>query len=218
MGSQSAIIGVWGLLEGAGLVRPWLTTEASETALVAWGLVLADVPDERLTALAVAWLRGPEARYGRWPLPGALLHAIPQPSPLDDADGAWADALGMLRTLGVERCPATVEELEDRRARLRAGVAEAEARGDARAADRRRRLLALLPRSAPEALLAGVAACGGWRGLGRAEDEALIAHRASFRAAWRAVVQRGAASETEAAVAGLLDTRPGYLRLAGRET
>lgn len=208
MATVDGVMQCWQVLESAGLARPWPTPEESTRSASVWAAVLADVPDERLASLCVAWLRSPEARFGRWPLPGALLAALPQRDEVDDADDAWAEALGLIRLLGVERCPTTVAELEDRRARLRAGYREAAAKGDAGRMDRYHRLGAALPRQddhRTEALLKGIAACGGWRALGRAEDDAVAAHRASFRAAYRGHRQRRRLSETEQRVAALLD-------------
>ena len=142
---------------------------------------------------------------------------------IDDADDAWAEALGLLRLFGVERVPKTPEELEDRRTRLRAGIREARqlaatalARGDTAEADRQLgreagylRVGSSLPRAdaaRDAALYAGVRACGGWRALGRAEDDTLTAHRAAFRASYRGHRERRALSATEAQVVALLDS------------
>lgn len=204
-------MGCWGLLQAAGLARPWATDDALDAALAAWRLVLADVPDDHLVACAAAWLRSPEVRYGRWPLPGALLAALPDESAVDDADDAWAECLGLIRLLGCERCPSTVEELDTLRERLQAGIREAEARKNLAALGtlaRRRRILAALPREdaqRTEALLGGVRACGGWRSLGRCDEDQLVAHRASFRTAYRGYRQRRQLSQTESNVVALFD-------------
>jgi hypothetical protein len=184
--------------------------------------VLADVSDLRLQALTIAWLRSPDARFGRWPVPGALLHALPDPAQIDDADDAWAEVLGLIRLRGADRCPATVAELEDLRGRLRAGYREARERGDAERADRYLRLGAALPRQDDQrsaALFAGVAACGGWRAIGRAEDDQITAHRASFRSAYRGQRQRRQLTATEQQVAALLDApnRPALPGPGGRQ-
>lgn len=215
MATTDGVMACWEVLESAGLARPWATPEEATRSAQVWAAVLADVPDGRLASLCVAWLRSSEAKYGRWPLPGALLAALPDQAQVDDADDAWGEALGLIRLLGIDRCPATVAELEDRRARLRAGYREAQAQGDAGRMDRYRRLGAALPRQDDhriEALLRGVAACGGWRQLGRAEDDAIPAHRASFRAAYRGHRNRRQLSETEQRVAALLDG-PSHPRL-----
>lgn len=211
MATIEGVIECWLILETAGLARPWPTEAAVEAAARTWAACLADVPDGRLGAMALAWLRSPDARYGRWPLPGALLAAMPDEDAVDDADQAWAEALGLIRLLGCERCPADVAELESLRERLTAAIREAEARDVLAAvasAERHRRMLARLPRAdtqRTEALLGGVAACGGWRALGRCEEDALVAHRAAFRAAYRGYRARKRLTETEERVVALLD-------------
>lgn len=199
------------MIEAAGIPRPWSTVDEAELSLKVWAAVLADVPPQRLQAGTVAWLRSEEGKYGRWPVPGALLHALPDPGEVDDADDAWAEALGLIRMLGCERCPSTVAELEDRRQRLRAGYREARERGDTDRADRYLRLGSALPREDEHrntALLLAVRACGGWVGLGRSDDEAMVAHRASFRASYRGHKQRRQLTATEAQVVALLDGPP----------
>lgn len=218
MATPDGVMACWEVLESAGLARPWPTPEESTRSAQVWAAVLADVPDQRLASLCIAWLRSPDARFGRWPLPGALLAALPQREDVDDADDAWAEAMGLIRLLGVSRCPSTVAALEDLRARLRAGYREANAKGDTARMDRYHRLGAALPREdahRTDALLKGVAACGGWGALGRAEDDAIAAHRASFRGAYRGHRQRRRLSETEQRVVALLDGPP--LRLVERE-
>lgn len=222
MATKAAIAGCWGILEASGLPRPWATADEAEAALSAWALVLADTSDERLLACTAAWLRSAEVRYGRWPMPGALLHALPDPAGVDDADEAWAECLGLIRLLGCERCPGDAAGLADLRERATAGHREAMARSDGARAERYRRVLASLPRAdaaRDAALLAGVAACGGWRALGRASDEAMAAHRASFRAAYRGQRQRATLTATERQVAGLLGDAytPRHLRLVDGE-
>lgn len=211
MASVEGVLSVWMVLESAGLARPWLSEEETDRAASVWAAVLADIPDERLAELAVAWLRSPEGRFGRWPVPGALLGALPDAGQIDDADEAWAEALGLLAWRGRDRCPSSAAELEDLRGRIVAALAK-EANPDRR--HRLTKALGKLPRAdgqRTEALLAGVAACGGWRALGSCEDEsALMAHRASFRAVYRAHRQRKTLTESEAKAAALLD---GHLRL-----
>lgn len=200
------------LLEGAGVPRPWPSEEETEHALNVWQTLLSDIPDERLTALTVAWLRSPESRFRLWPTPGGLLAALPGPDSIDDADEAWADVLSLLSWRGRDRCPASVDELETLRGQVVAALAKAS--GDADRHHRLTKALERLPRAdraRSEALLAGVAACGGWRALGSCEDEsALMAHRASFRAVYRAHRQRAQIADSEAQVAGLLG---GHLQL-----
>lgn len=214
---MSGILQCWQVIEAAGIPRPWSTTEDTERALAVWSAVLGDVDAARLQACTVAWLRSPESRYGRWPTPGALLHALPSAEAIDDADSAWAEVLELVRLLGIDRCPESVQQLEERRARLRTGYRAARDAGDTARADRYRRLGEALPRedeARTTALLAGVRACGGWRSLGRAEEEALVAHRAAFRAAYRGQRQRVALTETERAVVALVDG-PQVPRLGG---
>lgn len=219
MATADDVMAAWEVLESTGMRRPWDAVDDCNRAAAVWAAVLADVPGEQLAALVVAWLRSPESRFGRWPLPGALLAAIPDDDGVDDADDAWAEALGLIRMLGVERCPDTVEDLEDLRTRLRAGYREASAKGDEGRMQRYKRLGRALPSEDEQrthALLAGVRACGGWRGLGRATDDRMVAHRASFRASYRGHQQRRRLTATERQVAALLDGNHGPgLRLVG---
>lgn len=209
MARVETIVGCWRVIETAGIPKPWSTESEIEEAARVWAAVLADVPDGRLQAMTIAWLRSSEARFGKWPMPGSLLGALPDEETVDDADEAWADALGLIRILGWARCPATVEALEDRRTRLRAAYREATARKDPLRAEIYARHGKALPRedaARNAAIFAGVAACGGWRALGLAEEEAIPAHRASFRAAYRSHRSRRQLTETEAQVVALLDT------------
>lgn len=198
----------WQVIEAAGIPRPWSTPEEADRSVQVWAAVLADVPAERLQACTVAWLRSPEARFRTWPMPGALLHALGTPEQVDDADDAWAEVLGLIRLRGADRCPASVAEIEDLRQRLRAGYREAREKGDAARMERYHRHGAALPREDEHrtaALLAGVAACGGWRALGRADEGTIAAHRASFRACYRGHRQRKQLTATEQQVVALLD-------------
>lgn len=232
MASPSEVTACWVVIEAAGIPRPWKTAEEVDRASQVWAAVLADVPAQRLAELTTAWLRSPDARYRTWPMPGALLHALPDPATIDDADDAWAEALTMIRQWGADRCPSTAEALDDLRIRLRAGIREARQLAENAARDRKpsevarqqareQRFLALgsrLPRAdaaRDAALIAGVNACGGWRSLGRAEEDAITAHRASFRAAYRGHRQRRQLNATEAAVVALLDGPPSTRRLTG---
>ena len=216
MASVSGVLAAWVVLEAAGLSRPHASEAAVERAASVWAAVLADVSDERLAELTIAWLRSPEARFGRWPLPGALLAALPDPASVDDADEAWSEALALLSWRGRERCPSTVVELEDLRCRLAVAAQAAETRGDVDRARRARAHAARLPRvdsARTEALLAGVRACDGWRGLGSCDESQIVAHRASFRAAYRARRQRGRITEHEAAVEALLGRQHGSFEI-----
>lgn len=175
MATNSGIVKCWGLLEASGLKRPFTTDAAAEAALGAWGLVLGDVPDERLLALTVAWLRGPDTRF--WPMPGTLLHALPSPETVDDSETAWAQALDVVRRLGVLYGDPAPERI-------------AKALGID--LDRAR-------------LLDQAMGSVGWRTLGMSSDDDLAAHRASFRTHWRTLRERRQVSATEQAVAALVD-------------
>lgn len=206
------------MLRVGGSKQPWSTDAEVDEALAVWDLILANVSDDRLVACTAAYLQSPEARYG-WPkAPGVLLAALPDPATVDDADDAWAEALGLIRLRGCERCPATAAELVDLRERATAGAREAEARERPDLAQRYQRIAAAVPHGDTgrlEALLAGVRACGGWRSLGRSTDEQHMAHRAAFRAAYRGQRARRRLTETEERVAALLSggTVPRHLRL-----
>lgn len=210
MASESGIIGAWGLIQATGIPRPWPGKSETDTALRAWALVLADVSDERLLTLATAWLRSAEARFGRWPVPGALLHALPDRDSVDDADDAWGEVLRLLQWRGAARAPTTPAELDDLRSRLRAAYTLAREAGDADKMHRIEVQGRAIPRDDPHrtaALFAGVMACGGWRALGIAEDEQMVAHRAAFRSAYRGHRQRARLSSTEEQVVALLGDR-----------
>lgn len=232
MATVEGVLRCWAVIEATGIPRPWSTEEQTDQGSRVWAAVLADVTDQRLAELTTAWLRSPDARYRTWPMPGALLHALLDPATVDDADDAWAEAMALIRQWGSDRCPSTAAALDDLRVRLRAGIREARqlaenAERDGKPAEvarqqaREQRFLALgskLPRAdaaRDAALIAGVNACGGWRSLGRAEEDAIVAHRASFRAAYRGHRQRRALTATEQAVVALLDGPPSTRRLTG---
>lgn len=208
MASDKGILTCWGLIQTSGLARPWTSQIEASAALDTWLILLDDIPDGRLLELTAAWLRSPEVKFNRWPMPGALLHALPDPDEVDDGDAAWGEALRLLAWRGRDRSPATVAELDDLRVRIRASAALARETGEADRAERLDRALAQIPRDDPHraaAFFAGLAACGGWRALGMAETDTLVAHRAAFRAAYRGHLQRRRLSSTEQQVAALLE-------------
>lgn len=206
---ETGILGAWKLLEGAGLAKPWRTEDDLRNALRTWVLVLGDLPPERLLALAVAWLRSDQAKYGRWPAPGALLHALGDADEVDDADDAWGEALALLQARGRDWCVAqapTADHVLELDQAMRARAVTLRERGDALLADqqeRRRRALPRGPLPRLVAVFAGLQACGGWRGLAKVEDD-LVAHRASFRSAYRSQLRRRQLEGQEADVAALL--------------
>lgn len=206
MGSRIGVMTAWELLQRAGLARPWPEDLEFEAALDTWTLLLADIPDERLVELTRAWLRSPEVRFGRWPLPGALLHAIPDVESIDDGDAAWADALRLLAWRGRDRAPATVAELENLRSKIRAGIELAREMRDANRVERLLRAMQQLPpddANRTAALLAGVSACGGWKLLGMADEKEMVSNRSSFRAAYRSHRDRRKLIQTEETIADL---------------
>jgi len=205
---REAILGAWKVLEGAGLRRPWGSDLEVSNALDTWGLVLADVEPGRLLVMAAAWLRSPEARFGRWPMPGALLHALGDNVETDEADEAWGEVLALLQSRGRDWCcrsVPTVLHLVELEAAMRERTQELRTRGDALLAEQQERRRQGLPKG-PEARLvavfAGLSACGGWRGLAVSED--LVTHRAAFRAAFRGTAKRRQLEGQEASVAALL--------------
>lgn len=218
MATDSGLLACWQVIQAAGIARPWADKAEADRAIAAWGLVLADVPDERLLVLTAAWLRSAEVRYGRWPMPGALLHALGDEANVDDADEAWSEVLRLLEWRGRDNAPSTPEQLEDLRSRLRASFQLAREANDTDRMARIERIGRALPRpdeARTAALFAGVAACGGWRALGMAEEDAMVAHRAAFRACYRGHRQRRQLTEGERKVAALLDDRPGPKLLVG---
>jgi hypothetical protein len=207
--SPSEVTACWQVIEAAGIPRPWTTAEETDRAGQVWAAVLADVPGLRLQAMTLAWLRSAESRFRQWPTPGALLHALPDPGQVDDADDAWAEVLRLVQNPGADKCPPTAAELDAYRERVRESYRRAVAAGDTGKADRALRLGQSLPRedaARTAALYAGLAACGGWRGIGHADEDDLVAHRASFRAAYRGHRQRRQLTATEEAVVALLDS------------
>lgn len=210
MASEKGIVGVWGLLQAAGIPRPWAKDDEARRGLAAWELVLRDIDDDRLTELTAAWLRSPDSRYGRWPTPGALLHAIPSVDLLDDADEAWGEVLGVIAWRGSAEAPRDPEALENLRSRLRASYELARENGNSDRMARCERIARSIPRADPDrdaAIYAGIQACGGWLAIGRAEDEQIAAHRASFRSAYRSHRTRNRLSSTEEKVIALLGDR-----------
>ena len=209
---REAILGAWKVLEGAGLRRPWGSDHEVANALDTWALVLADVEPGRVLVMVTAWLRSPEVRFGRWPMPGALLHALGDNVETDEADEAWGEVLALLQSRGRDWCcrsVATVQALVDLEAAMRDRAQELRTRGDALLAEQQERRRAGLPKG-PEgrlvAVFAGLSACGGWRGLAVSED--LVAHRAAFRSAFRGTVQRRRLEGQEAEVVALLGGGP----------
>lgn len=209
MASDNGLLACWALIQAAGIGRPWPSKAEADHALSAWRLVLADVSDERLLALTTAWLRSSEVKFNRWPMPGALLHAIGDADLVDDADEAWGEALRLLQWKGRDNAPGSPAELEDLRSKLRASYQLAREADNHDRMARLERIGRALPREHDEArtaaLFAGVMACGGWRSLGMAEEDAMVAHRASFRACYRGHRQRRQLSATEQQVAALLE-------------
>jgi len=191
---REAILGAWKVLEGAGLRRPWGSDLEVSNALDTWGLVLADVEPGRLLVMAAAWLRSPEARFGRWPMPGALLHALGDNVETDEADEAWGEVLALLQSRGRDWCcrsVPTVLHLVELEAAMRERTQELRTRGDALLAEQQERRRQGLPKG-PEARLvavfAGLSACGGWRGLVRSLQRQQLARVRAI--AWRRAFQR----------------------------
>lgn len=209
---RDALLAAWRLFEGAGLARPWVGEEEARNALATWAAVLGGESPERITALAVAWLRRPQS-WGRWPTPGELLAALGDADATDDADEAWARCLTLVGLRSVDGCPADVAAVLDLRVRCEGQYRDARAAlardpGDTRAAYRLRRAEAVgqaLPaRGREAAVMAGVGACGGWRSIGLADEDRLVTHRAAFRGAYRGHRARAALDGQQAQVAGLL--------------
>lgn len=205
---EQGILGAWKLLEGAGLAKPWRTEDDLRNGLRTWALVLGDAAPERVLALTVAWLRSGDAKYGRWPAPGALLQALGDADEIDDADDAWGEVLALLQARGRDWCVAqapTADHVLELDQAMRARAVTLRERGDALLADqqeRRRKALPHGPLPRLVAVYAGLQACGGWRGLAQAED--LVAHRASFRSAYRSQLRRRQLEGQEADVVALL--------------
>lgn len=94
--TDAGILAAFALLQGAGLALPYRDDADFLRAYNAWRLVLQGVSDQELVDLIGAWLRSPEARFGKWPMPGSLLYVVM----VDDADEAWGLALRRIQTHG----------------------------------------------------------------------------------------------------------------------
>jgi hypothetical protein len=208
MATNNGVLASWQLIEAAGFEPRAKTDDEIETAIRVWSALLADIDDRRLAELTIAWLRSPEARFGKWPTPGGLLSSIENPETIDDSDEAWSEALALIALTGADGAPETAEALETLRGKLRARYIAARAAKDT---DKMRRIHAnaeRLPRADAErtaAILAAVRSVGGWLRLGRADDAALVSHRAAFRKTYQAFRKRTAITGTERAIAALLD-------------
>ncbi len=211
MPTHEGIAKCWAVLEAEGFARPHADAQATETSIRTWAAILADVSDDRLQALTLAWLRSSAVKFGRWPHAGELLHALGDEQQVDDADEAWSEVLSLVRWRGIEWCRAKVGDADAAiaaRQRLVDIYREAVAKGDqmrARDAEDMGKRLVRGPEERIRAAYVGLAAVGGWRGLGMSETDQETANRASFRAAYRSHRQRAQLTRTEAQVAGLLD-------------
>lgn len=218
MASSEAIANAWELMTSYGIKSPFGSDRQRAAGLQAWELALADTADADLVAAVVAWVRSPQVRYG-WPQPGVLLDAIGDTAEIDTADQAWGWLLQILRhpariadpDYPHGKRPESADDLEYMRARLTERRAAAVAEGHLTLARRYDRSLEQLPDPGPRvtaAILDGLKAIGGWGTLERARDEDLIMHRAAFRGAYRAGVERSRIS----------DRRSGALRLISGST
>ncbi len=221
MATNDGIAQCWEVLEAEGFARPQTDPATTELSIRTWGAILADVPDDRLKALTIAWLRSSAVKFGRWPHAGELLHALGDEQLVDDADEAWSEVLSLVRWRGVEWCRSKVGDAEAAiaaRAKLVGILREARTKGDqmrARDAEDMGKRLIRGPEERIRAAYVGLAAVGGWRGLGLSEVDQEAAHRASFRAAYRSHRQRTQLSRTEEQVAGLLGGGPNLRALPG---
>lgn len=229
--TRNEVLTCWTLIESVGITRPWVDRAAASQALDAWVLILSDQPPGRLQALTLAWLRSSEVRYGRWPLPGALLHALGDAVEPDDSDALWGLAIELAGFVGSANLPATPEEMgdsigtQDRKYYALREIAETSLDGTRRAVAsaqgaRAARLLRLYPAASQVgALYAGLQAVGGWRGIGRVDVTDCAADRASFRAAVRAHNAREASGRVRDEVAALGAPQGAQrLRDGGRES
>lgn len=135
-----------------------------------WAVLLHDLDDEALEDAVTGYLRGSSPF---WPTAGQILAASParRLEAVDDSDAAWG---GVLRLISAEGRKVEDPEVWER----------------------------VRPRELhrAEAVLAGVAALGGWARIGASMQDEHAAMRASFRAAYRATVERvKLRAETDAA-------------------
>jgi len=137
-------------------------------AIDVWRCALADLDAEGLKKACLCFLRSADARY--WPTPGQLLSFVPsrQMAAIDDSDAAWGLMLSHVRRAGWPRPPKAWDS-QDKGWRLSKDEQQC------------------------RAMESGMQAVGGWLTLCALEGEASIAAgRASFRAAYRAVMKRQA--------------------------
>ena len=163
MASLNAIEQVFTLLADAGYPAP--TAVQLPGRVRAWSLITEHVSDAELMTAAAAWLR--QDKYRQWPVPGSLLSMVEEltESAGMNGDQAWAYCLNLISRHGTRWSkPCLTRE----QAAATEGGFVIHADPDIGAA-----------------LMAGLGAVGGWRGLGMIQ-EGDAAARASFRSVWNA--------------------------------
>lgn len=74
--TDPAIVAAFGLLTAAGITAPWSDRATAAASVRVWALTLDDLTDDDLLIAVRAWLRSPEAKYHRWPVPAEILEAL----------------------------------------------------------------------------------------------------------------------------------------------
>jgi hypothetical protein len=190
---QTDVMAIFVMLESGGLRPPevWQKPENRRIAVEVWQGALGDIGPQQLRVAAVAYLRTPSPF---WPTPGQLLALIPgrPEANLDDSDEAWGIVMEGISKHGWSSPPTPMgNPIGDGKWRY----CEEEARC--------------------KAIEAGVQAAGGWRALCLGQEDQMAPARASFRAAYRTVMQRRAIEAEYQAIAGLLPDMESPKRLTG---
>ena len=165
MASRDAILNVFRLLRANHYPNPCKTREVLEETVAVWALMSDHVSDEVMQAAALSWMR--QDKYGKWPVAGAILGHVEDLHESEGMNGdqAWAYCLNLISRHGTRWSkPCLTRE----QAAATEGGFVIHADPDIGAA-----------------LLAGLGAVGGWRGLGMIQ-EGDAAARASFRSVWNA--------------------------------
>ncbi len=179
--NEQTIETIFHLLESAGYTKPaqWDTTEKLDQAILTYTMALRGLTDEEAIAAYDAFSQDPKARF--WPKPGELIGYAPkrQLDDIDDSDSAWGSLLECVRSHGWIDPPNQPDGWRLDPDPIRCA-----------------------------AMMAGLSACGGWRGLCHSDASANTANRASFRAAYRAHKQRKSITTRQEDTARLLEFAP----------
>ncbi len=178
MATREAIIGVFRTLQMLGYQHPHTTSDTLNACLDIWEEDCRYVDDAPFVAAAAVWRR--QDVYRQWPMPGSILSMVEEltESAGMNGDQAWAYCLNLISRHGTRWSKPCLT-------REQAAATEG----------------GFVIHDDPDigaALMAGLGAVGGWRGLGMIQ-EGDAAARASFRSVWNA----GRKSATHRALMGI---------------